>query len=138
MRVEADLDDLFYAAIQAFAATEGVRVSFPNVDFDPDKQESIYLKPSISPITPEVKTVCGGIAEHIWILQVMIYVRRGTGERNAKAIADRLAVAFPVTHVFRNADHAFVVIRPPSPVPPIVSEGWVSIPVQMRISNFSK
>ncbi len=129
--MESELSDLFFTAAKAFAVTEGLPVSYPNKDFD-DKALAEYLKLSISPTAPDVMTMCSGASRYRWIMQVSIYVRKDKGETDAKAIADKLRTAFPVTYEFTGINHSYTVITPPTPVPPVPMGGWFSIPVQFR------
>ena len=135
--MEAELRNLFYASIEAFAESEGVRVSMPNVEFTPPGRNDVYLKVFTLPVPQTVLTVCGGISENEWILQVSIYTRIDTGEIRGLELADKLRAAYPVTHEFTGANHRFKVIRPPSPRPPILMDGWHSIPVRFRVNTFS-
>lgn len=131
--MQAELRDAFYTAIAEFADAQELPVAFPNLDFDAANHAK-YIKAHTLPVMPTLLTHKGG-SHHRWVLQVDVCVRDNTAEIASAQIVDQLNAAYPVGHKFTGGGHAFQVILAPYPANPIVSDGWLSTPVSMRVQT---
>lgn len=135
--MEADLKTLYYDAMIAFAASEGMAINVPNSDEmdKPATADAQYIDVAALPTTPQVLGVCNGFSKYVWTLQASIYVRDGTGDLIASEIIDRLRKKFPVPSKLVSANHTFTVMTPPHSRPPISMGGWHATPVQFRVQT---
>ena len=130
--MEAELRNLYYQSIRDFGASESIAVAYPNKPFDNSKLVE-YLRVNTLPTEPRVRGIKNGWSIYVWLLQVAIYVKDGIGEVKPLAVADKLELHLPYNTKLVGDEHEFTVISPPTPLPPVPTDGWFFIPVQFRI-----
>lgn len=135
--MESELRGLLYSAIDQFASTKAMEVSYPNVADTEITIADRFLKVSVIPVPPDTQGIKSGWSVYQWLFQVSVYVRETIGEIKPLNIADALRQEFPFNFKFKGAEHEFTVTRPASVAPPVQDGGWYFVPVTFRLMAIS-
>jgi len=135
--VESELRNLLYSSIEAWAYDRELDVAYPNVNFETERGSknpiNYYLKASVMPLTPDTTIICDGGSIYEWLWQVSVFYRDGVGEIKPYKYVDDLRAFYHVLFEFIGEEQKYVIVRTPPIIPPVLSPGWYSIPVQFRI-----
>lgn len=134
--MELDLRATLYVELRNFAAARSLEVAWPNVEFE-RKNLREYLALATLPTNPKRIAVNTGESRHRWLVLLRFYVREGLGEMRSLEHAEALRAAYPADHIVRGVDYAFRVPSVASIRPPVGTEGWSFIPVELRFETFA-
>lgn len=110
---------------------------WPNVKSE--KPTDSHLRVSVTPVSPNVLTVCDGAEQNLWLLQISVYVRDGVGEIIPSQYADALKNGIPFNTKLQSGGYEFQTLKRGEIKPLIASgeSGWVFKPVQFRFSSIN-
>lgn len=125
--METELRDTVFSYIESL---DILPIYYPNISQLANQSVS-HLRINIMPITPIKIGLCGNGAWHEWIVQLSIHVSGGAGELVATRHADSIRDAF----IFGSMIGRFKLISIAAVLPPLTSDGWYVLPVQIKLSN---
>lgn len=83
-----------------FAEINNLRVSFDNVSFTPNVDET-YIQCHLIPADTQTRTLGGDHKEYIGLYQMKVITASGDGSGNADEIVEKLQTKFPVYALFK-------------------------------------
>lgn len=136
--MNAELRVLFYEAVKAFGASEGMAVSLPRVKGfkKPSGDRAEFVQAFPLPVKPVVESV-DGLVRYRWLLQLSLYAKSGTGDVRTSRHADTLEQeTFPLHSYLVGSNHTYQIIEPPFPAPSVDDDdGWFFIPVTFTVQT---
>lgn len=112
-------------------------VFFPNVAKDTDGEtepQDNHARVQVINTAPETLGISDGKSHYIWILQIDVYTRSNTGIINAMNYAQSYKDNIPFGSLITESNVTLKTLTAGEIIPPIMTDGWVVIPVQFRAS----
>jgi len=130
--METELQRLWITALSFFAQNNALLLERPNFTLKLAESQKMYLGAQILPVPPRPLTIKSVGSVYVWLLQVSVYIRDGSGTADANEVVDKLRVAFPPLHKLVGPNYTFKIMRPADSAQPVPVPGWLSIPVTFR------
>lgn len=146
--MEDELVLSFQTLIAQFAEENDIKVVYPNTDLELEtigvegsyinadvENETLFLRPTVTPIDPDTRGIKRGWSNHVWLLQISIFVRNGQGPYVAAQITDKLRDVFYAGNKISGETYKYTQINTASLKAPIGFGGWSSNPVLFRVQT---
>ena len=118
---------LLEARLAAWAKTKNLRVAYQNVSFDPGDAET-YLTTATLPALTDSLTLAGDHREYTGIFQVSVVTPAGKGAGAGEALADELAVLYPLNDRLSKDSFTVQVITPVAMARAIPADSTFTVP----------
>lgn len=117
---------LYQARLGAWAIDQGLRVTYQNVQFDPEADET-YLRAFLLPAGTDSNTLAGDQKIYTGMFQVSIVTPSGSGPTLADDLADDIAELFPLYLRLSDGDFEVIVLTPVEPGPGITDDSTYTV-----------
>jgi len=111
----ARIRNIFNYEMSLFAEVNNLRVSFDNVNFTPNVDET-YIQCHLIPADTQTRTLGGDHKEYIGLYQMKVITASGDGSGNADDIVEKLQTKFPVYALFKEDDPSIFSVQVLSPI----------------------
>ena len=111
----ARIRNIFNYEMSLFAEVNSLRVSFDNVSFTPNVDET-YIQCHLIPADTQTRTLGGDHKEYIGLYQMKIITASGDGYGNADEFVEKLQTKFPVYALFKEDDPSTLNVQVLSPI----------------------
>lgn len=111
----ARIRNIFNYEMSLFAEINNLRVSFDNVNFTPNVDET-YIQCHLIPADTQTRTLGGDHKEYIGLYQMKVITASGDGSGNADEIVEKLQTKFPVYALFKEDDPSTFSVQVLSPI----------------------
>ena len=137
--VEVAINAALIARAQAFATTQGIAISLPNIAFTPPTagQNVKWLRATFMPAPTTALPVGSGSDRYYGILQIDVFHGAGAGEYAPGRIASAVIEYFDRGTAMTKDGFAVRVYRRPSRGPMIKDDPWMMIPVSINFECFA-
>ncbi|MFX0566832.1 phage tail terminator-like protein [Kosakonia cowanii] len=126
-----DITTALESMLGLWADSEGVRVAWDNIQFDPPG-DGLYLISHDMPAQPYSIDMAGGCRVYPGVYQVTVVAPAGGGKSQARVLAQRVAGLFPENQDIPGDGFTAWVTSPPSIYPGIADGVSYSIPVSIN------
>lgn len=126
-----DITTALESMLGLWADSEGVRVAWDNIQFDPPG-DGLYLISHDMPAQPYSIDMAGGCRVYPGVYQVTVVAPAGGGKSQARVLAHRVAGLFPENQEIPGDGFTAWVTSPPSIYPGIADGVSYSIPVSIN------
>jgi hypothetical protein len=109
---------LYEQRLAAWAATQGLRVAYQNVSFEPADGET-YLAAFTLPAGTDSDTLSGDHKQYTGLFQVNAVTPAGNGPGAAEGLAEAIAAQFPLYLRLSQDEFTAIVMTPVEPGPGI-------------------
>lgn len=126
-----DITTALESMLGLWADSEGVRVAWDNIQFDPPG-DGLYLISHDMPAQPYSIDMAGGCRVYPGVYQVTVVAPAGGGKSQARVLAHRVAGLFPENQEIPGDGFTAWVTSPPAIYPGIADGVFYSIPVSIN------
>lgn len=131
MAIETDIMAALFARVATLVLSQALPVAYPNIAYTPSADQR-YLRVQFVPNTANRLTIgSDGPHQHIGLLQLSVYGKKGAGEAAVRGDAASVASHFPCDVKLNSGSVTVRITKRPDVRDMIVEDAAVQIPVMV-------